>query len=411
MGVHLLIKYLFLNISYIITKLIPKRKTLWVFGSTNGEFFRDNAKYLFLYVSNNIKSIKAVWISKDECLIDEIRDYGFNAHHKWSLKGMWITVRAKFVFYDMSPNSINRYLANGITFQLWHGLPMKKLGYDLKGKRETKMYNLITSSGLKRLFYKFLIPYVFRQEDWIVTSSPAFQKIMSSAFNIDKSKVLDTGYSRNDCFKISRWGEEIDMDLDNAIRITSAKYQGKKIILYMPTFRPKADKKFQELFNIRRLNRIMKECNALLILKHHIGSETVSILHHRLSNIIIYDSYSDAQPILRDVDLLITDYSGAFFDFLLLDKPIIFYPYDLEEYREKIGFNFDYNDIIQCGFVAVTMNELIAMIKSSLKLDPNIHTINRLKMKKQFFSHPDFDSSERLVNWIFKKYNLKGDKR
>jgi len=329
---------------------------------------------------------------------------GLIAYYRWSFKGMWKTVRAKFVFYDCSPNSVNRYLANGIVFQMWHGIPMKKIGWDMKGNREGKAYKKLTSKGIKRLFYKMVMPYLFRKENWIVVTSKTFRDIMSSAFDIDKEKIIITGHPRNDDRDYGM-GATIETDTKTFVDVYMQRKEGKKIIMYMPTFRDREEKKLKDIFVLGALDNHLEKMNAIMVMKLHLASKAYSEIK-KYKNIYVCDNSSDAQPFLKLVDLLITDYSGVYFDFLLLDRPVIFYAYDITKYIRERGLYFDYKDIC-AGYISHNFYNLLEVMEKVLfdKIDDYIEA--RKNVLDICFSEPDSNSSIRLVNWVFNKYKIR----
>src|SRR5579885_808128 len=117
-------------LSYL-TFLVPRRRTLWVFGSWFGRQFSDNSKYLFLYVSRSMPEVDAVWLSRDKRIVKEIRALGFRAHTLWSPAGVRASLRAGTTFISQSLDDVNAYLVGRSNLvQLWHGTPLKKIGLD-----------------------------------------------------------------------------------------------------------------------------------------------------------------------------------------------------------------------------------------------------------------------------------------
>ena len=150
---------------------------------------------------------------------------------------------------------------------------------------------------------------------------------------VQAKKHLNLGYPRNDL--LLKEHEKLDLLFVNLEIYNLAKEN--KVIVYMPTHRESepsfGNKSVKELpLDLEKLNDFMKKQNAFFILKLH---PFVSKLYENknFSNIVFYESQSDIYPVLKYTDILITDYSSVYFDFLLIDKPIIFFDYDYEEYR------------------------------------------------------------------------------
>ena len=104
----------------------------------------------------------------------------------------------------------------------------------------------------------------------------------------------------------------------------------------------------------------------------------------------------DVNDLLIVTDILITDYSSVIFDYLLLNKPIIYYAYDLELYKQERGLYYDFEDYIY-GLVAYNMDELIKAIKK-----PDMMNSKRNEFNEKFMKACDGKSTERVYDYIFK---------
>ncbi len=138
----------------------------------------------------------------------------------------------------------------------------------------------------------------------------------------------------------------------------------------------------------------MKKQNAFFILKLH---PFVSKLYENknFSNIVFYESQSDIYPILKYTDILITDYSSVYFDFLLIDKPIVFFDYDYEEYSSNMnGFVYDYEENAP-GDKVKTQIELEKSIEEILN-EKDLFKEQRIHVLKKFFKYVDCNSSDRI---------------
>jgi len=107
----------------------------------------------------------------------------------------------------------------------------------------------------------------------------------------------------------------------------------------------------------------------------------------------------DIQHMLLDCDILLTDYSSVYFDFLLLDRPIIYLPYDFEEYKNARGFLYDDFDNITCGDKVFTQKEFIESIKNNIENPAKDHKL-RAAVTQRFHQYNDGQARERLFNFI-----------
>lgn len=360
--------------------LIPRNKNLWVFGAWFGEKYSDNAKVLFEYVKTNKPEIKALWLTRDKKIQEKIK----NSISINSLAGIYYSLRAGKVIYSSGKADINRFFINGAkVIQTWHGAPMKKIGLDDKFA-----YNSIRNF-IFRVFYPFIYGY---NQDAVVSTAEIFNDKLCSAFDIKPSQILLTGYPRNDIFFKGK--------KHRLISLWDKQFGNPRKIIYLPTFR--ANKKKINLFE--KFNFIEQdwekylECtNSILVSKGHFAEKSVGIKMNSRRVINLSDNMiDDLNPLLKDIDVLITDYSGAYFDFLLTGNPIILAPFDFKEYlSESRELYFDYyRDIV--GVKCDDWNEILWTLKKG-----NIHlSVN--KNVRQFNSFFDGDSSKRLVEEILK---------
>lgn len=356
---------------YGISFLVPRDKNLWVFvgwhGDSKSEIFADNAKYFFLYAAEHLHDRKAIWIAKDKNLAQELKKNGYQSHTHRTIKGAWYSLRAGYTFLDAFIQRENfRYSGGTVLVQLLHGRSLKKYGY---GKKQRRNYRFIFGPS------KFSI------------------ELLPESFKT-KSKIIVSGYSRCDVFFGDIKGAEIGTNqklLENLRRIKEAR--GERAILYMPTYR-----RGEENFDIEKildptiLNPYLESENTHFFIKLHpkFASRKYSTSHPNIH----FVEESDIYPALPNFDVFVTDYSSVFGDFLLLDKPIILYPYDLAQYKEKEGFILDYETYMP-GPRAYTPGELITALKASLA-SPSAYSQKFGKIKNLYHEHADGGASKRI---------------
>lgn len=316
------IYYLLINlILYLFAQLIPKNKTLWVFGAWFGQKYSDNPKAFFEYINQHQKHIDAIWVSKDSVVIEHIRSLGFKAYHEKSISGMWCQLRAKFAFVcqslhdDLYSPCLSK---NTKVVNLWHGIPLKKIMYDVFGDQ-------LNSKNKIGRFFDFLSPYEKHRNNFLLATSIETQNILSKAFRLPKNRTLITGFPRNDIF------------LKTSIYDRDTLYK----CIYMPTFRggvgTECDLFSSYAFDFSKVEALLIENNIELTLRMHpVNLPPKSLVAQMLnSKNIFLDSGGDIYDSISAYDCLITDYSSIYFDFLLSDKPIVFAPFDLIEYKQK----------------------------------------------------------------------------
>ena len=194
----------------------------------------------------------------------------------------------------------------------------------------------------------------------------------------------------------------------NSELLSAHKYLNKKIILYAPTWREYGNRSSFFPFddkNLNDLNEYLESKDAYLLLRgHREEMERISSNYgeEHFSRILPAHQkiFPDAQQLLVHVDVLVTDYSSIYLDFLLVDKPIVFLPYDLKEYQSYRGFLFDYNSYTP-GDKVFTQSEFIASLTISLN-NPSVMSDERKRVRDLFHTHQNGDSSKRILAQIFK---------
>lgn len=347
-------------LTYYITFLIPRRKKVWLFGGALDKFV-GNAKYAFYYVNKEYPKVNAIWLSKDDKLIDFLRKKSYKAYKTTSIRGLVLLLTSKVIINDadLIDFAIPWLTGGAIRVNLWHGVTLKHIGCDVK--RKTKESNL---DKLLLLYLKLIAPPTY-----VCTTSPVLLDIFSSAFNISKDKIIVAGYHRTLPFYYS------DAELDNLLKQTECLdnielYRKLKIdtrykVIYMPTFRDSNPYYFKEAIpNLELLNNVCKEHNILFIIKAHRFTK-IDISISTLSNVIVLDKACDVYPLLSTTDLLITDYSSIMFDYVLLNKPIVYYPFDLQEYiTDSRELYFPYDTICLPECQVHTFSDLLKMLSN-----------------------------------------------
>ena len=382
----------FMHIFRGLSKVVPKNKNLWAFGSFGAQTFSGNPKYLYLELQDK-KDLETVWITGNKDVLKKLRSFGFQAYHSDSLKGILKLMRAKITFFDISTQDLNYWFAGGsIKVNLWHGLPLKKIENDAQNSLRN------TSNPLKRLILKVFRPWTFETWDYTVATSNVFVKVLSSGLGIHENNVIITGYPRNDVLFKEIRGMFIGSSQGFYHRLKEIRNSGHRIFAYFPTFRDSGENPIDSL-DLDRLNNVFKKYGAFLVIKPH--PYTAFKPEKIYSNIIFAEQTFDLYPLLSFIDVMITDYSSIYLDFLILNRPVIFYPFDLEEYLSKNrDMYFRYEDFTP-GPKAHDFPSLINHIEDHLRgNDPFKEARDRFV--KRVYKFRDGEAAERIYEF-FKK--------
>jgi CDP-glycerol glycerophosphotransferase (TagB/SpsB family) len=315
-----------------ISSLIPKDKTIWIFGAWFGQRFSDNPKFFYLYVKYKMEKegIRPIWICKSEELCKSLKKTEIECYTHNSLKGIYFQLRAAWAFYthsvsaDLNPKYVGW---NTLRLQMWHGVPLKKIMYD----------NSMETSWLKKnTIYRYMINI---HNDYVLSPYQALNNIFASAFDLPAERVINSGYPRNDVFFVNRTMKKAD----------KKSYK----VIYMPTFRQYIDSKnhlFDETygFDFTLIDNVIKTNGIELTIRVHPANSPCDYLLECIENSanIHLSTADDIYDEIEQYDCLITDYSSIMFDYALTDRPIIFASFDIKQYiNSERGMYYLYEDI------------------------------------------------------------------
>lgn len=339
----------FMTLMYkVAKKILPIDNRLIVFESGVGKQFTDSPRNLYEEIVRRKLSYKKVWVyNKTVQFVDpkntiQIKRLSPKYFYYLARAGIWIN-------NQNFPTYITK--RKGTTYiQTWHGTPLKKMLYDIEnvmGRNDTYLDRVSNSVN---------------QWDYLLSPSPYATKSFRSAFQY-KGDVIETGYPRNDLFyKEDR--SEIAADLKKRLNLPN----DKKVILYAPTFRDNQTSKsnkfmFKIQMDLERMQEELGDDYIILLRMHVVIKNKITIPAAQKEFVMNVSGYPDAQELLLISDILITDYSSLMFDFANTKRPMIYYTYDLEAYRDIVrGFYIDFEQDAPGPFVFTT-EEIIDAIK------------------------------------------------
>lgn len=337
-------------------------------------FIDSNNKYFFLYCLS--QDVEVTMITDNISQLEILKDYNLPCLLLDSEESDKKIAQAKYIVFDQANYTYFFSSRNQILIQLWHGVGLKKM------------------SKLENITYDYFIS----TSDW--TNESNFKNIFLS------ENYLNLGYPRNDIF--FRNEEKNDMIFcDSGISRLLKNKRYKRVVLYMPTFREYLFNKnisFERNevipFDFNELNKEFINEEILFIVKFHPCVmeifESIS-MKQKFDNIIFHPTQGDIYPIIKYVDILVTDYSSIAYDFLLLDRPIIFFDYDREIYEKNMGgFLFDY-DKYSPGLKVKNQEELIDAIKKD-----DFYKKERELMRNLFFDSTGISASENIFENLIK---------
>lgn len=357
--------YLYQSVRFGIMKMLfrPDRN-LVVFESYQGRSCACSPKALYTHLlgSPTYAEMRFIWVLRNPedpqyTFLKNKRTRlvqfdSFAALKAYARAGWWVT-----------NSRLREYLTPGtrrVYLQCWHGVPFKKIGCDI-----TVGGNAI--STVKKIHKEY------RQEGkrfrWLVSPSAFCSEIFTSAFALNQrnghSRLLELGYPRNDdlfFFQGNRGGQNrVCSAWIRRVREDLGIPEQKRVILYAPTFR---DNQFQTgkgytftpALDFAALQKVLPEDCVVLFRAHYLVAQAMELAQY-VGFVYNVSDYGDINDLYLISDVLVTDYSSVFFDYAILNRPMLFYLYDYAEYRDKMRDFYFGTDVLP-GRIVSTQPEL-----------------------------------------------------
>ncbi|TDM12404.1 CDP-glycerol glycerophosphotransferase family protein [Macrococcus lamae] len=314
--------------NFLLTKFIPINTDLIVFESNVGKSVIDSPKVIYDELSKRNHPCEIVWVTN--------KIYPFNDEKVKTVKRLspsyfYYLSRAKFWINNQNLPYYIRKHKNTEYIQTWHGTPLKKMLNDIKvfeGRDEN---------------YKNRVNIATRKWDYLISPSQYATEKFTSAFNFNKT-MLEIGYPRNDVFYKSN-----DKFINQQCQIIKQKINigdDRKIILYAPTFRDDQLKSSNHELNLDfEQLQLLKDDYIILLKPHLLVGNKISIPEQYQDFIYNVSNYHEIMDLYLISDICVTDYSSVMFDFANTRKPLLFYTYDLEHYRDHLrGFYMNFEE-------------------------------------------------------------------
>lgn len=367
----------------------PAKKNLIVFESFIGKQYSDNPRAIYEYLKENYTNLEMYW-SVDKKFISNFDNKGLKIVKQKSIKWLFVMARAKYwVFNTRLPLWIPKP-NHTIYLQTWHGTPLKKLATDME---EVRM------PGTNTIKYKKNFVTEANRWDYLISPNAYSTEIFARAFQYE-GIMIETGYPRNDIL--------INLNNENEITKTKEKLNiplNKKIILYAPTWRDnqfygKGKYKFDLELDLNLLKEKLNDDYIIILRLHYLIAENLDLAGFE-GFVYNFSNYADIRELYLMSDILITDYSSVFFDYANLKRPMIFFVYDIEDYRDNLrGFYFDFEKYAP-GPLVKTTDEIIDFIHD---IDNNgfYPSQNIIDFYNKFCYLEDGNATKRVVDEVFK---------
>ena len=334
----------------LMYRFLPVDKKMIVFDSSIGLNYTGSPRAIYEEMVDKglDNEYRCVWFFQKGKRPDKLPGnakiirYGRLAYLYYMAKaGIWI--------FDARQPKFIRKKEDQHYIQTWHGTPLKKLALDMDS------VNMARGNDIE--VYKENFRNNTKTWDYLVAQNDYSAKIFERCFDFHKT-MLCTGYPRNDIlFKknnpedIRKLKESIGLPLD------------KKIILYAPTWRDdeydaSGKYEFKPKLDFMKMKEALGKDFVMAVKYHYLIGDRIDWSDYK-GFVYPFTAQAEINVLYLVSDLMITDYSSVMFDYSLLHRPMFFYAYDLEKYRDSLrGFYFDFLAEIP-GPVSQTTEELI----------------------------------------------------
>ncbi|PEQ82867.1 CDP-glycerol--glycerophosphate glycerophosphotransferase [Bacillus sp. AFS006103] len=368
-----------------------------LYESRDGKSLTDSPYAIFKYLIHNpeYKDFQHIWsVSSFEDLASVINQFKELTNVTFVKRNSKEYIKAlatsKYLINNSTFQSFYIHKRDQIYINTWHGTPLKSMGFDIPG-------NPSISQNVVRNFLN---------ADYLISPNEHTTNMFLDSYKLNgvyNGEVIEEGYPRIDL----TFHTDADLFNTHLAQMGLSFDKNKKSILYAPTWkgtnvsRAKNDM-YQIIADMNYLkNQVGEEYN--LFIKVHPFLYAEARKFSEVKDILIPD-FVDTNELLSVVDILITDYSSIFFDYLVTDKPILFYVWDYDNYNESRGRYLSDDELP--GPTLFTITEVVNAIQNITQVSSDFKNIYN-ETKHRFASHDDGKVTKRIVEYIFKNNQAK----
>ena len=394
---HLTFK-LYSSFCLVVSFFVPAKDNVWIVASHSG--LVGNARFFAEYILEHCEtSTLSLYLFHNNDAGKLTEDYFLTKYRgrvklykKRSMATVVRALQARYLFishdvvrdvgFPLASRKGRRTIVN-----LWHGIAMKKHWLSKKERFSNHKSKA-------------------KQFSAVVASSAADAVAKAAVFQKPLEDIWITGSPRNDILvRHTKLPDDLYQQEQNVL----AETQGKTLIMYAPTWRSYQDDFLPfDKHNLAQLSHVLTANHAVLGLRLHEKDEvTFQKLYDMYPSIINLGQkkYPETQVLLRNTQLLITDYSSIWLDYLLTNKPVLAYWHDFEQYQQRRGTLWNIAEIFP-GPQTFTCANLVSAIEnilvSNMQLEPNVQQKYNF-IKSLFHLNCDGKSTERLLHQIVEK--------
>lgn len=377
-----IISYGFRKLFRIFAKF-PRQSRVIVFESFHGKQYSCNPRAIYEYMKDQYPEYTFYW-SLNKMSIPLVSHHQLPVLPRFTFKWIYTMATAKYWVINTRMPRWMQKPEGTIFLQTWHGTPLKKLGLDIE---DVKMPGTTTE-----LYRKNFINETSRW-DYLIAPNSYSRDIFRTAFAYN-GMMIESGYPRNDVLYTQNQPSKVSF-LKSQMGLPA----DKKVILYAPTWRDDeyievGKYSFQLKLDLHEMKERLGDDYVLLLRMHYLIAEHMDLTGFE-DFAYNMSGYEDIRDLYLVSDVLITDYSSVYFDYANLKRPVIFYTYDLEKYRDSLrGFYVDFEQTAPGPLVSTT-EQVINEVQS-------VHVSHQIdEFNERYCAWEDGNATERVVHEVF----------
>lgn len=374
---------------YYASAIVPRSRRRVLFGAWHGHRYSDNPRYLYEFASRHRPHLHHTWCGRSDLRGRVPRRDNTTFVRHGSLAAAWAILRAGTIFVSHGYRDLHEFnlTCRATVVYLGHGLAIKKMGPpDARPAASRPLLRWLQRAWRASEGYSF----------FIASSRPHKDKLLAefASMNCREDNTLTLGQPRADVFMATA----DDPERLSAFRAQLARDHripvSKRIVVYMPTFRgdPERGFSFTGLHGVvaRRLQSILDRHDAVLVERGHFVDGVLRRAAEREAVPAVVDLSTsedvDSNDLLLASDVLVTDYSGAYVDFLLLDRPVLHFVYDHDDYvATDRGLYFDLPRVA-AGPLLEDVEDMLDALDAHLE-DPTMGSARRARVRADLLEH------------------------
>jgi hypothetical protein len=362
---------IFMLLVYPIARIRRSNRRAWVVSGHKARIYADNSAALHQYITEHTRQ-RVIWVTCDVQLGNELKARGLEVVTKNSFRARYRIVAAPALIYSHGEDDLDDFLfllrrLLGVRFYLNHSM------------NHLKVYE---STGLRQLCF----PVLRTDFDWLMASSESEKSKFEQSFPDKKDQIVLNGGAHLDAY------------------FSIGERQADKTILYFPTFRDDPSDEIllnqviEELTSSGRLKQWLDDNQYQFVICHHINSSPDLVQEG--AGRIIFAPVGEFADHLKTCALFISDYSGTLVDYLILDSPAIFFPFDLARFVASRNLYVDYEHFCY-GPIALTGASLVdLLVARDWHAEDFISWQKRAQLKLEYFPNETPNYAQRSFEFI-----------